>query len=123
LRAAQDFDTGIVRCQQVGKVVATARRGGIVQLHPIEQHDGVFVLGPANLDRSGATQTAITRQRDARRRNQDIRNGDFLQRFDIIGLQHRDRAADGVDRLLVARGGNDHVFDRRGSRSTDSAVR
>ena len=88
LRAAQHFDAGDVAADQVGEVVAGARIGRVVDLHPIDQSNGLVGVRAADEHRGGFTRTAIATDAEPGRAIQDIGDAGFLVQLDLGLGQH-----------------------------------
>ena len=78
LRPAQDLDPlGIVE-EEVGKAETARSGGGIGQAHAVQHHHRLAAVRPPDAQRGNSAVSAVARQADARRAQQDIAQRDRL---------------------------------------------
>ena len=109
LGATQHLNSLRIPDEQIGEIIAAAGRGRIVELHPVDDHDGLFGFRTADAQRCGGAIAAVSGQADARRAQQQFGCADILRPVDCGLVQNRDGGGHLVKWRGRAGGGDDNA--------------
>ena len=93
LAAANHLDPADIAGQQRAEVEPAAGGGGVVQLHPVDQHDVLVVLRPPDAEARDRARPAAARHGDAGNGPQQVGHRLCLAGADFGGGDDRDRLA------------------------------
>ena len=111
--SAQHLDALDRAGEQIGEIEPARRRRGIVDPHPVDQHQRLRRFGAADVQAGQRAEPAAARYGNARRGRQQIRKRHRLALLDRVAIDHGDRLADIAGILRHAGGGDDDVVGGR----------
>ena len=112
LRAAQHLDAIDIVDQQITQYRCAIGRTRIIDANAINESHGLARLGAANEYTRELPRAAFACHAQARRLRECIADERRLLRSQIVGVDHRHRAAGAIQRLRGARCRNDDRFER-----------
>lgn len=113
MRAAQDFDPLDIVEQEVGKRIVAAGRGWIRNPHAIDDHDCLRRIRTSDAQRGGGAKSAVAREADAGRAQQQVGQGNRLLGADCRIVKHGDGGGYLALFNRTAQGGHDNRAIRR----------